>query len=33
MLKKPQAQKHMAPIGEFATYDAHLYSVVDVCNI
>jgi len=33
MLKNPQAQKHMAPIAEFATYDAHLYSVVDVCNI
>jgi len=30
MLKNPQAQAHMAPIGEFASFDAHLYSVVDV---
>ena len=30
MLKNPQAQAHMAPIGKFASFDAHLYSVVDV---
>ena len=33
MLKNPVAQKHMAPIGEFATYDAHLYSVVEVRHV
>jgi heme-degrading monooxygenase HmoA len=30
MLKNPRAQAHMAPIGEFASFDAHLYSVIDV---
>jgi len=33
MLKNSDAQKHMAPIGEIATYDAHLYSVVEVCHV
>jgi heme-degrading monooxygenase HmoA len=33
MLKMPEARKHMAPIMEFATNDAHSYSVVDVYHI
>ena len=32
MLKNPQAQQHMAPIGKIATNDAHLYQVIDVQN-
>ena len=33
MLKNPAAQKHMAPIKDFATYDAHVYAAVDVCHV
>ncbi len=33
MLNNPDAQEHMAPIGELATYDAHIYSVASVCHI
>jgi heme-degrading monooxygenase HmoA len=33
MLKNPDAQKHMAPINDFATYDAHIYGVVDVYHV
>ena len=33
MLVNPAAREHMAPISEFATYDAHIYGVVDVCHI
>ena len=29
MLKNPKALEHMKPIQELATYDAHLYEVVD----
>ncbi len=29
MMKDPQAAEHMKPIMELATYDAHLYEVVD----
>ncbi len=29
MLKNPRAQEHMKPITEIATFDAHLYEVID----
>jgi len=33
MLINPAAKKHMEPIHEFATYDAHIYGVVDVRHV
>ena len=33
MLRDPRAAEHMKPIMEIATYDAHLYEVVDSFEI
>ena len=33
MLKDPRAAEHMKPITEIATYDAHLYAVIDSITI
>ncbi len=33
MLKNPKALEHMAPIKKLATYDAHLYEVVETIAV
>ena len=33
MLKSPEAQKHMKPIAEIASFDAHLYEVSETMSI
>lgn len=32
MLQRPEAREHMAPIAKIATFDWHLYQVVDVVH-
>ena len=33
MLKNPEATSHMKPITEIATFDAHLYEVVETMSV
>ena len=33
MLKNPEATAHMKPISEIATFDAHLYEVVENLSV